>query len=65
MRKAMRKDALLGIIDRDGAGDDHGVKSDVVKREASLAGFAFVAEYDFVKSDQMDYFLVFRNTSTP
>ena len=65
MRKAMRKDALLGIIDRNGAGDDHGVKSDAVKREASLAGFAFVAEYDFVKPDQMDYFLVFRNTTTP
>jgi predicted methyltransferase len=65
MRKAMRKDALLGIIDRDGAGDDHGVKSDAVKKEASLAGFTFVAEYDFVKADQMDYFLVFRNTTTP
>jgi cyclopropane fatty-acyl-phospholipid synthase-like methyltransferase len=65
MRKAMRKDALLGIIDRNGAGDDHGVKSDAVKKEALVAGFAFVAEYDFVKPDQMDYFLVFQNTTTP
>jgi predicted methyltransferase len=63
MRKAMRKDALLGIIDRNGAGDDHGVKSDEVKKEASKAGFVFVAEYDFVRPDKMDYFLVFRNAN--
>ena len=65
MRKAMRKDALLGIIDRNGAGDDHGVNKDVVKKEAALAGFLFVAEYDFVKPDDMDYFLVFRKTDAP
>jgi len=65
MHKAMRKDALLGIIDRNGAGDDHGVNSVAVKKEVATAGFAFVAEYDFVKPDQVDYFLVFRKTDTP
>lgn len=65
MRKAMRKDALLGIIDRDGAGDDHGVKRESVILEAALAGFALVEEHDFVKPDDMDYFLVFRKTGAP
>jgi len=65
MHKAMRKDALLGIIDRNGAGDDHGVNRDVVIQEASIAGFSLVSEYDFVKPDDMDYFLVFRKTNAP
>ena len=65
MHKAMRKDALLGIIDRNGAGDDHGVNSDAVKKEVTGAGFVFVTEHDFVKADQMDYFLVFRKTEAP
>jgi SAM-dependent methyltransferase len=65
MRKAMRKDALLGIIDRDGAGDDHGVDGGAVIKEVSRAGFTLVAEHDFVKSDDMDYFLVFRKTDAP
>ena len=60
MHKAMRKDALLGIIDRNGAGDDHGVKREVVIQEAASAGFSLVAEHDFVRPDGMDYFLVFR-----
>ena len=60
MHKAMRRDARLGIIDRNGAGDDHGVKREAVIKEARSAGFALVEEHDFVKPDGMDYFLVFR-----
>jgi predicted methyltransferase len=60
MHKALRKDGLLGIIDRNGAGDDHGLDRDAVVKEASRAGFNLVAEHDFVKPDNMDYFLVFR-----
>ncbi len=59
-RKAMRANGLLGIIDRNGAGDDHGLNRDKVIRETERAGFALVEEHDFVKPDGMDYFLVFR-----
>jgi SAM-dependent methyltransferase len=62
MHKALRKDGRLGVIDRNGAGDDHGVDREIVIKEASLAGFALVEEHDFVKPDEMDYFLVFRKT---
>ena len=65
MRNAMRKGALLGIIDRDGKGDDHGVTSATVIKEVSQAGFSLVSNHDFVKPDDMDYFLVFRKTDTP
>lgn len=60
LKKSLRKDALLGIIDRNGNGDDHGIKKEVVIEELKRAGFAKVDEYDFVKPDGMDYFLVFR-----
>ena len=63
MRKALRKDGRLGIIDRNGAGDDHGVKREAVIKEAARAGFALVEEHDFVKADTMDYFLVFRKAN--
>jgi hypothetical protein len=59
-REAMRAGALLGIIDRNGKGDDHGIDSDVVIKEAGRAGFVMVDQYDFVKADNVDYFLVFR-----
>jgi predicted methyltransferase len=62
MHKALRQDGLLGIIDRNGEGDDHGLDRDAVVKEASRAGFNLVAEHDFVKPDKMDYFLVFRKT---
>lgn len=65
MRNAMRQDALLGIIDRDGKGDDHGVTSATVIKEVSQAGFSLVSNHDFVKPDDMDYFLVFRKTEFP
>jgi len=46
VRAAMRPGARLGIIDRNGKGDDHGVNRDVVIDEAKRAGFALVADYD-------------------
>jgi predicted methyltransferase len=60
LRPALKPGALVGIIDRNGKGDDHGVSSATVVEECARAGFALVAEYDFVKPDKMDYFLVFR-----
>jgi predicted methyltransferase len=59
-RESMRPGALLGIIDRNGKGDDHGLDKDVVIKEAARAGFVLVNQYDFVKPDNVDYFLVFR-----
>jgi predicted methyltransferase len=60
-RKAMRGGALLGIIDRNGKGDDHGLDKEVVIEEARRAGFVLVNQYDFVKPDNVDYYLVFRS----
>ncbi|HYY97705.1 MAG TPA: class I SAM-dependent methyltransferase [Pyrinomonadaceae bacterium] len=60
VRRAMRAGARLGVIDRNGKGDDHGLDADVVIKEAGRAGFKLVEQYDFVKPDGMDYFLVFQ-----
>lgn len=60
LRKAMRQGALLGIIDRNGNGKDHGISKRTVINEGREAGFTLVDDYDFVKPDGMDYFLVFR-----
>lgn len=60
-REAMRPGALLGIIDRNSKADDHGIDREVVIKEAGRAGFVLVNEYDFVKPDDVDYFLVFRS----
>src|SRR2546422_8431290 len=60
VREAMRAGALLGIIDRNGKGDDHGLNKEVVIKEVGRAGFVLVNQYDFVKPDNVDYFLVFR-----
>ena len=60
LRPALREGARLGIIDRNGKGDDHGIARDTVVREAERAGYALAEEHDFVKGDGMDYFLVFR-----
>ena len=59
LRKALRPKARIGIIDRNGNGEDHGVSRDVVVREAAEAGYKLAGEYNFVKSDDEDYFLVF------
>lgn len=60
LRDAMRPGALMGIIDRNGNGEDHGIGQSTVISEAERAGFSLVEQYDFVKPDGMDYFLVFR-----
>jgi len=60
LREAMRAGALLGIIDKNGNGKDHGISQRVLIKEAEEAGFSLVEQYDFVKPDGMDYFLVFR-----
>ena len=59
LRGALRPGAKVGVIDRNGNGENHGVGRDVVIREAKEAGYDLLAQYDFVKKDQMDYFLVF------
>jgi SAM-dependent methyltransferase len=58
LRAALRPGARVGIIDRNGNGEDHGVNKDVVLREAGETGYRLLAQYDFVKGDKMDYFLV-------
>jgi ubiquinone/menaquinone biosynthesis C-methylase UbiE len=58
LRGALRPGAKVGIIDRNGNGEDHGVGRDVVIREAAEAGYKLADQYDFVKGDKMDYFLV-------
>jgi SAM-dependent methyltransferase len=58
LRMALRAGARVGIIDRNGNGEDHGVGRDVVLREAAQAGYRLLEQYDFVKGDKMDYFLV-------
>jgi len=63
MHKALRKDGLLGVIDKNGTGDDHGLNRDAVVKEAARAGFELASEHDFVKTDNMDYFLIFRKKS--
>jgi SAM-dependent methyltransferase len=58
LRASLRPDAKVGIIDRNGNGENHGVNRDVVLREADEAGYRLLEQYDFVKKDKMDYFLV-------
>lgn len=65
LRSSLRSGAKIGIIDRNGKGDDHGVSQDVVIREAAQAGYQLQEQYDFVKGDGEDYFLVFRAHSAP
>ena len=59
LRAALHPGAKVGIIDRNGNGEDHGVGREVVIREAKEAGYQLKEQYDFVKGDKMDYFLVF------
>ena len=60
LRTSLKPNARVGIIDRDGNGEDHGVQKSVVLREANQAGYRLVGEHDdLVKADKMDYFLVF------
>jgi len=59
LRASLRTGAKVGVIDRKGNGENHGVARDVVIREASQARYTLQEQYDFVKGDSMDYFLVF------
>jgi ubiquinone/menaquinone biosynthesis C-methylase UbiE len=59
LRAALRPGARLGIIDRNGNGTDHGVGRKIVIEEAMRAGYRLAQSYEFVKDDDMDYFLVF------
>lgn len=59
LRAALRPGAKVGIIDRNGNGENHGLAKDIVIREAKEAGYSLLNDYDFVKGDKMDYFLVF------
>lgn len=58
LRPSLTAGAKVGVIDRNGNGENHGVSSDVVIREAKEAGYRLAEKYDFVK-DGMDYFLIF------
>ncbi|MGA2356074.1 MAG: class I SAM-dependent methyltransferase [Terriglobales bacterium] len=59
LRSSLKPGAKIGIIDRNGNGENHGVSKDVVVREAAEAGYELRDTQDFVKSDGMDYFLIF------
>jgi SAM-dependent methyltransferase len=59
LRSSLKQGAKVGIIDRNGNGENHGVSKDVVIREAGEAGFELRNSFDFVKGDAMDYFLIF------
>jgi SAM-dependent methyltransferase len=60
LRPALKTGARVGIIDREGNGENHGVQKKVVLREAEQAGYRLVEEHDdWVKADRMDYFVIF------
>lgn len=59
LRASLKPGAKIGIIDRNGTGEDHGIEKAIVIREASQAGYELRDTYDFVKADKMDYFLIF------
>lgn len=58
LRASLAPGAKVGVIDRNGDGENHGVARDVVIQEAKEAGYQLLEQDDFVK-DGMDYFLVF------
>lgn len=60
LRPALRPDARIGIIDRNGNGTDHGIQKNVVVQEMSQAGYELKDEKDsLVTEDHVDYFLIF------
>lgn len=60
LRSSLRPDARVGIIDRNGNGENHGVAKKVVIQEVESAGYRLAEEHDeLVKDDKMDYFLIF------
>ena len=58
LRPSLTAGAKVGVVDRNGNGENHGVASETVIREANEAGYQLLEQDDFVK-DGMDYFLVF------
>jgi len=58
LRSSLAAGARVGVVDRNGSGEDHGVVRVIVIREANEAGYQLLEQEDFVK-DGMDYFLVF------
>jgi len=60
LRASLKPGARIGVIDRKGNGENHGVGKDVVVREAAQAGYELRDSQNFVKGDGMDYFLIFR-----
>jgi SAM-dependent methyltransferase len=60
VRNSMKRGGLVGIIDRTGDGADHGLDEATIIKEMALAGFELKERHDFVKPDNMDYFLVFQ-----
>jgi hypothetical protein len=58
VRASLSPGAKVGVIDRNGNGENHGVARDIVIREANAAGYQLLEQDDFVKGG-MDYFLVF------
>jgi precorrin-6B methylase 2 len=60
LEKSLRPGARVGIIDRNGNAENHGVNEAIVVEEARRAGYKLIARYDFVKGDGEDYFLVFQ-----
>ena len=60
LRGSLRPDARVGIIDRNGNGENHGVAKKIVIQEVESAGYRLAEEHDeLVKDDKMDYFLIF------
>jgi len=59
LRLSLKPGAKIGIIDRNGDGENHGISKNVVIREAAQAGYELNTFQDFVKDDGMDYFLIF------
>ena len=59
LRSSLKPGAKIGIIDRNGSAENHGVSKGVVLREATKAGYELRDSQDFVKADGMDYFLIF------
>ena len=62
VREALRKGGRVGIIDRNGKGDDHGLDARIVIDEMRRAGFTLKSQHDFVKADGDDYFLIFERS---
>jgi ubiquinone/menaquinone biosynthesis C-methylase UbiE len=59
LRLSLKPGAKIGIIDRNGNAENHGVNKDLVIGEAAQAGYELHDSLDFVKGDGMDYFLIF------